>query len=151
MTEQHFQTTISKTGSRVFIAMPFKPGEVWGVKQRHFVTGTINGHPVRGSLSSDGTQSFLLLGAAWRRDTTLGPGDPVNVTLHPEGPQLERLAIDISAALEAAPQAKAFFEGLATFYRNGYVKWIESAKKPETRTTRIQETIRLLAAGQKQK
>jgi hypothetical protein len=151
MTKQQFKTTITKSGSRVFIALPFDPNEVWGVKQRHHITGSVNGRPVRGSLGSDGTQFFLLLGAAWRRDCGLEAGTTVEVVLSPEGPQSELLSADIVEALEAEPQAKAFFEALATFYRNGYIKWIESAKWPETRSKRINEMMELLKAGQKQK
>ena len=151
MTTQRFKTVIAKSGSRTFIPIPFNPNEVWGVKQRHYITGTVNGHGVRGSPGSDGTQYFLPLGAAWRRGCGLEAGANVEVVLAPEGPQSESLSPDIYAALKAEPQAQAFFESLATFYRNTYIKWIESAKRPETRSTRIQEMIELLKAGKKQK
>ena len=151
MTPQHFKTIISKSGTRVFIALPFNPNDVWGVKGRHYITGSVNGHGVRGSLGSDGTQYFLPLGAAWRRDCGLDAGTKVDVVLSPEGPQSESLSADVASALDAEPQAKAFFESLATFYRNTYIKWIESAKRPETRTARINEMVNLLKAGKKQK
>jgi hypothetical protein len=151
LNEQHFRTTIAKSGTRTFIVLPFNPNEVWGVKQRHYITGTINGYGVRGSLGSDGRQYFLPLGAAWRRGCGLEAGSIVEVVLMPEGPQSESLSPDVAAALDAEPQAKAFFESLATFYRNTYIKWIESAKRPETRTARINDMIELLNAGKKQK
>jgi hypothetical protein len=151
LTAQHFKTLIAKSGTRTFIPIPFNPNEVWGVKQRHYITGTVNGYGVRGSLGSDRKQYFLPLGAAWRRDCGIDAGDEVNVVLSPEGPQSETLSADIADALEAEPQAKAFFESLATFYRNTYIKWIENAKRPETRAVRIKEMIELLKAGKKQK
>jgi hypothetical protein len=151
LTTQRFKTTIQKSGSRTFIPIPFAPNEVWGVKPRHHINGSINGCKVRGSLGSDGEQFFLPLGAAWRRDNGLEAGASVNVVLSPEGPQSENMAPDIAFALNAAPKAKAFFEGLATFYRNTYIKWIESAKRPETRAARIKEMLELLKAGKKQK
>jgi uncharacterized protein YdeI (YjbR/CyaY-like superfamily) len=61
------------------------------------------------------------------------------------------MSTDVVSALDAEPQAKAFFESLATFYRNTYIKWIEGAKRPETRAARIKEMIDLLKAGKKQK
>ena len=148
---QHFKTVLMKSGSRIFIPIPFNPSEVWSVKQRHYVKGTVNGHGIRGSLGSDGNQYFLPLGAAWRRDCGLDAGDHVDVALSPEGPQSENLSTDVANALDAEPQAEAFFESLATFYRNTYIKWIESAKRPETRSARITEMIELLKAGKKQK
>jgi hypothetical protein len=151
LTTQHFKTMIAKSGTRTFIPIPFNPNEIWGVKQRHHITGTVNGYGVRGSLGSDRKQYFLPLGAAWRRDCGIDAGDEVNVVLSPEGPQSETLSADIADALEAEPQAKAFFESLATFYRNTYIKWIENAKRPETRAVRIKEMIELLKAGKKQK
>jgi hypothetical protein len=151
MNTQSFSTLIEKSGTRTFIAIPFNPNEVWGIKQRHYVTGSINGCTIRSSLGSAGTQYFLPLGAAWRRDNHLDAGASVEVVLSPEGPQSEQLAPDITSALAAEPQAKVFFDALATFYRKNYLRWIESAKRPETRAAHLAEVIRLLKAGQKQR
>lgn len=146
-----FTATVQQQGSRIFIALPFDPQIIWGSKQRHHVRGTVNNVKVRGSLGSDGTQYFLLLGAAWRRDCGIGVGDTVNVVLEPEGPQQTTLAQDIAEALANEPAAADFFAALATFYRKGYITWIEGAKRPETRAARISETIALLQAGKKQR
>jgi hypothetical protein len=151
LTTQRFKTVVAKSGTRIFVPIPFNPNEVWGVKQRHHIQGTVNGYKVRGSLGSDGKQYFLILGAAWRRDCDVDAGTKVDVVLSPEGPQSETLSPDIVSALDAEPKAKAFFESLATFYRNTYTKWIESAKRSETRSARIGEMISLLKAGKKQK
>jgi hypothetical protein len=150
-TTQRFKTIVAKDGSRISIAIPFNPNQVWGVKQRHHITGSINGCGVRGSLGSDGTQYFLPLGAAWRRGSGVEAGAEVEVVLTPEGPQTDTRAADILAALESEPETKTFFESLATFYRNGYIRWIESAKRPETRSARIAEMLNLLKAGKKQR
>ncbi len=94
---------------------------------------------------------FLPLGAAWRRDAKIDLNAPVKVVLFPEGPQQESLAQDIAEALASDPGSLAFFEALATFYRNSYIKWIESAKRPETRAARISEMMALLKERKKQK
>ena len=151
MATQRFKATVVRSGSRTYIALPFDPNEVWGVKQRHHIRGSVNGCDVRGSLGSDGKEYFLVLGTAWRRDTGVEAGAEVEVVLAPEGPQTDTLAPDILAALESDTQARAFFESLATFYRNGYVRWIESAKRPQTRSARIAEMVSLLKAGKKQR
>lgn len=152
MTTQRFKTTVIKDSSRTFISIPFNPNEVWGVKQRHHTTGTINGHPVRGALDSDGDQYFLPLGTAWRRDNGLDADTAVDVELMPEGPQTDTLAPDLLAALESEPEARAFFESLATFYRKGYLRWIDgAARRPEIRRARIAELVDLLKAGKKQR
>lgn len=53
----------------------------------------------------------------------------------------------ILAALRKQPAALRCFEGLAPSHRRRYVGWIESAKREETKARRLQEAIRLLAAG----
>ena len=151
MNTQRFKTTLAESGPRTFIPLPFDPNDVWGAKQRHYITGTINGCKLRGSLDSNGTQYFLPLGAAWRRDNGLEAGAEVAVVLSPEGPQSEGLSPDVAAALDAEPQAKAFFESLPTFYRKNFIRDIESAKRSETRSRRIAEMVRLLNEGKKQK
>jgi hypothetical protein len=149
--EQRFTAIIARSGTRVFIPVPFDPNATWGERQRHHVTGSVDGHTIRGSLASDGETFVLPLGAAWRRDSGLEPGAEVEVVLAPEGPQSAMLAPDIAAALDAAPEARAFFDSLATFYRNTYLRWIESAKLAETRSARVVEMIDLLKAGKKQR
>lgn len=149
--QQTFETSVQKQGSRVFIAIPFDPQTVWGKKQRHTLRGTINGVTFRGSLTAAGAQYFLPLGAAWRRDCGIEAGMAVRVVIEPEGPQQENLAQDIADAFANAPAAAEFFGSLATFYRKGYINWIESAKRPETRSARISAMIELLNAGKRQK
>jgi uncharacterized protein YdeI (YjbR/CyaY-like superfamily) len=74
----------------------------------------------------------------------------VKVELEPEGPQRTDLADDLAAALDSNPEAGAFFDGLAQFYRKGYVRWIESTKRsPEERARRIARSIELLSDGVK--
>jgi hypothetical protein len=151
VTTQKFKATVSKAGSRVFIPIPFDPNQVWGQKSRHDITGSINGCSVRGPLEQDGSTYRLALGPAWRRDNGLDAGDKVNVELAAEGPQVDALAPDIASALNAEPQARAFFEGLPTFYRKNFMRPIESAKRPETRARNIAAMVALLKAGRREK
>lgn len=151
MSPKSFKATITKSGSRTYIDIPFSPDEAWGVKQRHYVTGAINGYKIRASLGAAHGQFFLPLGDVWRRDSGLQAGADVEVTLSPEGPQLDSLSPDVAAALDAEPEAKAYFESLATFYRNNFIRAIEGVKRPETRSKNLTEMITLLKAGKKQR
>lgn len=54
----------------------------------------------------------------------------------------------IQRALRKEAAAWQYFQGLAPSHRRRYVGWIESAKREETKARRLQEAIRLLAAGQ---
>ena len=152
MATQHFEAVIEKAGSKAILRLPFDPSAVWGAKDRHHITGSVNGCPIRGALGQDASGYFLSPGPAWLRGLRLDVGATVQVELRAEGPQMEQLADDISAALEAEPEALAFFKGLATFYRKGYLRWIDATKnRPEVRAERISETVHLLKAGEKQR
>ena len=152
MATQHFEAVIEKAGSRAVVRLPFDPNAVWGEKDRHHIAGSVNGCAVRGALGKDDNGYFLILGAAWQRDSGLDVGAEVDVELSAEGPQMEQVADDISASLAAEPEALAFFQGLATFYRKGYLRWIDATQnRPEVRAERIAEVIRLLKAGEKQR
>lgn len=151
MTTQCFKTRLIQAGKRAFIALPFDPNEVWGVRQRHHVSGSVHGCAVRGALLAEEARYVLPLGPAWRRDNGLDGEAEIEVVLSPEGPQSDLLAADIAAALDAQPQTRVFFEALATFYRKNYIRWIESAKRSETRAARIHEMVGLLKSQKKQK
>jgi len=121
--ERSFHATLegSEKG-RVYIVLPFDPAKEWGPRPRYHITGSINGNRIRGAIDQFDRGYYLPLGPTYRRDAGLKPGDQVAVTLAPEGPQSEALAPDIVAALAADPEAKRFFDGLATFYRKGYLR-----------------------------
>ena len=76
----------------------------------------------------------------------------MTIEMWPEGPQREELAADIAAALAAQPQAQSAFDGLATFYRKGWLRWVEATKRrPEVRAARIAEMVKLVEAGHKER
>lgn len=151
MSEQRFDAVVQKEGGFTFVSIPFSPREVWGAKPRYHVAGTINGRAVRGCLGALGQEYFLRLGAAWLRDNSIQAGGSVQVRLAPEGPQEDNLAVDNAAALSQDKTAKALFEGLPTFYRKNYVRWIESAKREETRAKRIAQMMGLLLEGKRER
>jgi hypothetical protein len=147
-------TAIVQRDSRggAFIALPFDPSEAWGEKARHHLTGTVGDRKVRGPLTGEGADARFLLSPSWRRDSGVAHGDSVRVTLLPEGPQQDTLAPDLSAALAGRPEARRFFDSLATFYRKGYLRWVDATtRRPDVRAARIAEMVELLAAGHKQR
>lgn len=151
--ERSFQERIEGTEKgRVYLVLPFDPEKTWGQKARYHVSGTINGKGVRGALEQFGKGYFLPLGPAYRRASGLHVGDLVTVMLMPEGPQSHVLAVDIVAALEAEPEAAGFFDGLATFYRKNYLRWIDATtRSPELRAQRVAELVKLMKAGKKER
>ena len=149
--QKSFGAIIQKEGSFTFVAIPFLPREVWGARPRYHVTGTINGIAVRGTLGALGQDYFLRLGAAWMRDSGIELGSNVTMQLSLEGPVEGNIASDITKALSGNKKAETFFEGLPTFYRKNFIRWIESAKREETRIKRIDEMMKLLEEGKREK
>jgi uncharacterized protein YdeI (YjbR/CyaY-like superfamily) len=56
---------------------------------------------------------------------------------------------DVRKALAKNSRAERFFSELAPSYRRLYVRWIDSAKREETRQKRLREAIALLAKREK--
>ena len=56
---------------------------------------------------------------------------------------------DLAAALAAEPSVQAFFDQLSFTHRKEWVRWIEDAKKPETREARVTKTIDELREGRR--
>ena len=149
MKSQHFVARVT-AGSRgkLLVPVPFNPDSVWGTKPRHHVAGTLNGARVRAVLEVAGEGFGFTLGPKSPGAHGLAVGTEVTVEIAPEGPQREDLADDVAAALAADPDAGAFFDSLAQFYRKAYLRWIDAAKRrPEQRAERIAEMVELLKAG----
>jgi hypothetical protein len=147
-------TTVGRPGGRgrLYVPVPFDPDQVWAVKPRHHVGGTVDGHRFRAVIESGPDGWGFLLGPAWLRDCPIEPGATLRVVAEPEGPHREALADDLAAALAADPVAAAFYDGLAQFYRRAYLRWIDgTSRRPDVRAQRIAEVVALLHAGVKQR
>lgn len=151
MTPEAWTVTAEDAGrGRVKLVLPFDPDVTWGAKTRHHVSGTVDGAKVRGTIA--GGSNELVLGAMWVRDAGIRLGGDVEVVLAPEGPQAAELAPDLQQAFDADPKAKAFFEGLAQFYRKAYLRHIDATKRsPDLRAERIAEVVALCHEGRKQR
>ena len=137
---------------RVMVPLGFDPDAAWGTKTAHRVHGAVNGMGVRAVVEPLDDGHGIFLGSAWRRGCGIDAGDRVDVVLTPEGPQRDDLAPDVAAALEASPEAGAFFDSLAQYYRKAYLRWIDATKRrPDVRAERIAEMVGLLEAGRKER
>ena len=152
MENRRFTVIVASPGrGKLVVPVPFDPNQVWGAKQRHHVAGTVNGIRVRAVIEPAGDRFGFTLGPTSPASYGIAAGDEVTVEIAPEGPQREDLAEDVAAALAANPDAGAFFDSLAQFYRRGYLRWIDATKRrPEQRAERIAEMVKLLTSGTKE-
>ncbi|MFB2597177.1 YdeI/OmpD-associated family protein [Herbiconiux sp. P17] len=135
--------------SSAWVAFPHSVPDLFGVKGRVPVVATFDGVPYRGSLMEMGGGDTHLLGMLREIRETIGkqPGDTVHVTvLLDTTPRTIELAPDARAALDSSGQA-AVFDALSYSHQREYQQWIEGAKRPETRTSRIEKMTEMLATG----
>ena len=59
------------------------------------------------------------------------------------------IPVDLEQALTANPAANAFFAAFSASVKKGILWWIKSAKRPETRAKRIEDTVRLAALNKR--
>ena len=147
MSAKRFESTAVRRRTKTYVPIPFDPNDVWGEKDRHYVRGTVGGHFLRGLLRLEDDGYVLPLGRAWLCDNLLPTSPTIDLVLAPDGPQTEALAADITQALDASPEAQIFFQSVAPFYRKNFLRWIDQAKRPETRAARIAEMVTMLEAG----
>ncbi len=149
---RRYRERATRAGSRVTIPFPFEPAETWGARDRYHLTGTIGGIKVRPVRVRRDGRWLIELGPTSPSAAPLTDGQMVTVELWPEGPQAEQMAPDIAEALAARPRAQAAFDGLATFYRKGWLRWIDATKRrPDVRAERIAEMVRLVESGRKER
>ena len=113
------------------------------------VEGTINGHPFRAALEPNTSGShWLRVNKAMLKGAGAHPGDTVRLAIL--GPEPEpTVPADLWVALTASHEAKTLWEDLTTMGRRDWVRWIESAKQPETRTRRVTRTVEQLSSGKR--
>jgi uncharacterized protein YdeI (YjbR/CyaY-like superfamily) len=62
------------------------------------------------------------------------------------GPPQMEVPEDLRRSLDAHPQAGAVFERMSRSHRKEYIRWVNEAKRPETRLRRIAATIERIVA-----
>jgi len=65
-----------------------------------------------------------------------------------DGARTSTVPDDLTAALDALPRAKAFFETISSSNRYAVLWRIQTAVKPETRARRIAQFVQMLARGE---
>jgi hypothetical protein len=108
------------------------------------IIGSINGAPVRSSLSpSRGGRHHLLLNREVRTAAGVEPGDRVKVVLRVDlEPPVHEIAEDLADALRQEG-VLADFEALPRGRRNQYIAWMEDAAHEDTRAKRIGRLVEL--------
>lgn len=153
MATQHtFRAMIQDAGNGgAYVSVPFDVEQVFG-KKRVKVLATLDGVAYRGSLVRMGTECHLLpVLKEIRQQIGKAIGDEIEVTVE-EDTQPRQVAVpaDLQQALAEDPVAQTFFEQLSYTHQKEYVQWIEEAKRPQTRLSRLEKTVEMLKQGKRE-
>ena len=149
--KQTFKAVIQNAGGGgAFVEVPFDVEEAFGSKKPK-IRAMIEGVPYRGLLvRMGGPNHMLIILKGIREQIGKTFGDEVKVTVEPDTePRVIEIPKDLMKELKDDPEAKAFFDKLSYTHRKEYVRWVEEAKKAETRQSRIVKTIEMLRKGKK--
>lgn len=115
--------------SMLYVA-PRKPGSAWSKLSKERAERMIAG----GSMRPAGAKKI----AAAKKDGSWDFLVDVQAGVVPE---------DLARALKASPKAKAQFDSFPPSSKRIILEWIKGAKKPETRSARVEETVMMAARG----
>ena len=144
--------TVVELGGKTATGMQV-PDEVvsaLGAGKRAPVRVSVGGHTYRTTVASMGGRFLVPLSAENRTAASVSAGQEVDVSIEADvAPREVTVPADLADALAEDHDAQAFFDALAYSHRKEWVRWIEEAKRPETRGTRLAATLEALHAGRR--
>jgi hypothetical protein len=146
-----FRATVELGGKTATgIEVPEDVVAALGSGNRPPVTVTVGGHSYRTTVARMGGRYLIPLSAENRTAAGVAAGDQVDVDIEPDtAPREVEVPADLAEALAGDDAARATFDGLAFTHRKEWVRWVEEAKKPQTRATRVAKTVESLRAGKR--
>lgn len=91
---------------------------------------------------------FLPIKAAIRKIINKREGDSVHIILYPDNSAVE-IPVDLEICLRDEPTAYETFMGYSDSEKKAFIDWIYSAKREETKISRIAKTLHKLQRKQK--
>lgn len=151
-----FSAVIQKNGelNAAFIEFPFSAEELFGKKGQIKIRAVLDtAVEYRGSLVKMRSDCHILgLPQEIRKQLGKTFGDEVIVSLiEDKEERTVNIAEDIAKVFNENPKAKKLFEKMSYTHKKEYIRWIEEAKKPETRESRKSKMINMILDGKKGK
>jgi len=116
--------------------------------KRFPVVAKVNGYAWRSSVTRMRGEFLLGLNRSVRQEAGVEAGDTVEVEIELDTAPREVVVPDALAnALARDRSARAEFDALAYTHRKEYARWIEDAKRDETRRRRAAQALEMLRQG----
>jgi len=144
-----FRTTVVLGGKTATgLQVPDGVVEAMNAGKRPPVVVTVGGYTYRTTVAPMGGTFWIPLAAEHREAAGVQAEEEVDVRIELDtAPRDTPVPDDLDAALDDA--ARSHFHSLAPSHRKEWVRWVEEAKKPETRAARIEKTVEALREGRK--
>lgn len=144
-----FKAVIKQNGemNAAFVEFPFSTEEIFGKKGQVKIKAVFDDKvEYRGSLAKMKSECHILgLTQEIRKQVGKTFGDEVSVSLTEDKEErIVEIAEDIVLLFNENPEAKELFDKMSYTHRKEYIRWIEEAKKPETRENRKVKMIRMI-------
>ena len=146
-----FSTTVEQAG-KAATGLPIPDEVVVALTQgkRPPVVITVGGHSYRTTVASRDGRFMVPLSAEHREAAGVSAGDRVDAAIEVDPvPREVAVPADLADALAGDPDARAAFDGLSHSHRKEWVRWIEEAKRAETRVGRVDKAVAALRDGRK--
>ena len=116
--------------------------------KRFPVVATVNGHSWRSTVVRMRGEYLLGLSKETRAQAGAEAGDTVDVELRldTEERQVE-VPEALARGLDADPAARAAFDALAYTHRKEFARWVDEAKRVQTRDRRVAQAVEMVKAG----
>jgi hypothetical protein len=144
-----FRATIQQTGKTACgIEVPEAVITALGGSKRPAVSVTLNDYTYRSTVAPMGGGWWVGVNADHREASGLKGGDEVQVTLALDtAPREIEVPPELAAALDADPEAKAFFDGLSYSNKSVFTLNVSGTKNPETKARRVEQAIAKMREG----
>lgn len=118
--------------------------------KRPAVLVSIGRDTYRSTVASMGGRYLVPLSAENRAAAGVAAGEDVEVDIMLDtAPRAITVPADLADALAHDEQSQRFFDSLAYTHRKEWVRWVEEAKKADTRHSRISKTVDALHQGKR--
>jgi uncharacterized protein YdeI (YjbR/CyaY-like superfamily) len=116
--------------------------------KRFPVRATVNGHTWRTSVARMRGEFLVGLNREVREAAGVAAGEVVEVALELDtAPREVEVPAALATALAGDDAARAAFDGLAYTHRKEFARWIEEAKREETRERRVEQALTMIKEG----
>jgi hypothetical protein len=113
--------------------------------KRFPVAATVDGYTWRTTVTRMEGEFMVGLSRAVREGAGVQVGDTVEVELELDNARREvEVPGPLAAALGAQPSLREAFDALSYTYRKEYARWVQEAKRDETRERRVNQVIEQL-------